>query len=104
MPENNKDQFNKTPNNNNEYNIEDEIAKSVEKMVEEETNVARATYSVNNTQIPNNQVSNNVQNGQNLNVNGQANYYNNYNYAENRTFLVPFLFLENSLSYYLTLL
>ena len=82
MPENNKDQFNKTPNNNNEYNIEDEIAKSVEKMVEEETNVARATYSVNNTQIPNNQVSNNVQNGQNLNVNGQANYYNNYNYAQ----------------------
>ncbi len=82
MPENNKDQFNKTPNNNNEYNIEDEIAKSVEKMVEEETNVARATYSVNNTQISNNQVSNNVQNGQNPNVNGQANYYNNYNYAQ----------------------
>lgn len=82
MPENNKDQFNKTSNNNNEYNIEDEITKSVEKMVEEETNVARATYSVNNTQIPNNQAANNVQNGQIPNVNGQADYYNNYNYAQ----------------------
>lgn len=81
MPENNKDQFNKT-SNNNEYNIEDEITKSVEKMVEEETNVARATYSVNNTQIPNNQAANNVQNGQIPNVNGQADYYNNYNYAQ----------------------
>ena len=81
MPENNKDQFNKT-SNNNEYNIEDEITKSVEKMVEEETNVARATYSVNNTQIPNNQAVNNVQNGQIPNVNGQADYYNNYNYAQ----------------------